>query len=113
MILRRGIAFVLLKSILCIINIVDCIVRGYILYIYIYTVRARQLQEIKRRGVTIVRYPSRDRRRKTEGGEKEKKIEVTEQYDDIFSQLDQCQIFSIESLKLLDSLDRFHVEAYA
>jgi len=33
-ILRRGIAFVLLKSILCIINIVDCIVREYILYIY-------------------------------------------------------------------------------
>lgn len=47
-ILRCDIAFVLLKSILCIINIVDCIVRGYILYIYM--VRARQLQEIKRRG---------------------------------------------------------------
>lgn len=37
-ILRHGIAFVL-KSILCIINIVDCIVRGYILYIYIYGTR--------------------------------------------------------------------------
>lgn len=38
------------------------------------------------------------RKVKGEGGE-ENKIEVTEQYDDIFSQLDQCQIFSIESFK--------------
>lgn len=53
-----------------------------------------------------------EKKKKREGG-KRKKIEVTEQYDDIFSQLDQCQIFSIESLKLLDFLGGFHVEAYA
>lgn len=79
-------------------------------------VRARQLQEIKRRGnnsCTISQHRERRKKRKKRREKKGKKIEITEQYDDIFSQLDQCQIFSIESLKLLNCLDGFHVEAYA
>lgn len=59
--------------------------------------RVRQLLRLKLREITIVRYPSRDRKRN---------VEVTEQYDDIFSQLIVPNFFN-RIIKLLDSLAGF------
>lgn len=68
MILRCDIAFVL-KSILCIINIVDCIVRGYIINIWYAWGNYRKTARNK----TVVRYPSREMKKKTRKRRKEKK----------------------------------------
>lgn len=67
-ILRHNIAFVL-KSILCIINIVDCIVRGYIINIWYAWGNYRKTARNK----TIVRYPSRERDEKKWEREREEK----------------------------------------
>lgn len=90
----RDIAFVLLKSILCIINIVNCIVRGYII---ICTVR-EAITGNKTAGncVRAVVYDilaKRDGGEETRGQKKKKKVEITEQYDDIFSQLISAKFF--------------------
>lgn len=72
-ILRPDIAFVLLKSILCIINIVDCIVRE-IYYTYGTCARGTQLQEIKKlRGIAVVYDILAERGGGKERGDKKKK----------------------------------------
>jgi len=104
-ILRRNIAFVL-KSILCIINIVDCIVRGYIINIWYAWGNYRKTARNK----TIVRYPSRERNEKKtkKRGKKSKS-----QYDDIFSQLISAKFFQSNHWNhFLIFLGDFRVETY-
>lgn len=92
----RDIAFILLKSILCIISIViSTVLLGDIIHDI-----ARRLQELNAAwNNSCTRYPSRDKR-----DDKKKTKLQREQYDDIFSQLIVPNFFN-RIIKLLDSLD--------